>query len=91
LGLFKLPALLSLEIATQPSVASDITPWLPSLVGFGLRRAELAAVQVEDVQQREEHCVFADLSRCRPRLGAPDSKAYKEAEAEKAWRRLLAL
>jgi site-specific recombinase XerC len=31
------------------------------VLGCGLRRAELAAVQVEDVQQREEHWVFADL------------------------------
>jgi site-specific recombinase XerD len=31
------------------------------LLGCGLRRAELAAVQVEDVQQREEHWLFADL------------------------------
>jgi site-specific recombinase XerD len=31
------------------------------LLGCGLRRAKLAAVQVEDVQQREERWVFADL------------------------------
>jgi site-specific recombinase XerD len=31
------------------------------LLGCGLRRAELAAVQVADLQQREEHWVFADL------------------------------
>lgn len=31
------------------------------LLGCGLRRAELAAAQVEDLQQREEHWVFADL------------------------------
>jgi integrase len=31
------------------------------LLGCGLRRAELAAGQVADLQQREEHWVFADL------------------------------
>jgi integrase len=31
------------------------------LLGCGLRRAELAAAQVQDVQQREDHWVFADL------------------------------
>jgi site-specific recombinase XerD len=31
------------------------------LLGCGLRRAELAAVTVQDVQQRVEHWVFADL------------------------------
>jgi integrase len=31
------------------------------LLGCGLRRAELAAVLVEDLQQWEEHWVFADL------------------------------
>jgi integrase len=31
------------------------------LLGCGLRRAELAALGVQDLQQREEHWVFADL------------------------------
>jgi site-specific recombinase XerD len=31
------------------------------LLGCGLRRAELAAVTMQDLQQREEHWVFADL------------------------------
>jgi integrase len=31
------------------------------LLGCGLRRAELAAVQVQDLQRREDHWVFADL------------------------------
>jgi site-specific recombinase XerD len=31
------------------------------LLGCGLRRAELAAVRVDDLQRREEHWVFADL------------------------------
>jgi integrase len=31
------------------------------LLGCGLRRAELASVTVQDLQQREEHWVFADL------------------------------
>ena len=31
------------------------------LLGCGLRRAELAAVKVGDLQRREEHWVFADL------------------------------
>ena len=31
------------------------------LLGCGLRRAELAALTVQDLQQREEHWVFADL------------------------------
>lgn len=32
-----------------------------TLLGCGLRRAELATVTVEDLQRREEHWVFADL------------------------------
>ena len=31
------------------------------LLGCGLRRAELAAVTLADLQRREEHWVFADL------------------------------
>jgi integrase len=31
------------------------------LIGCGLRRAELAALKVEDFQVREERCVIADL------------------------------
>jgi integrase len=31
------------------------------LLGCGLRRAELATVSVQDLQQRKEHWVFADL------------------------------
>jgi integrase len=31
------------------------------LLGCGLRRAEAAALCVQDLQQREEHWVFADL------------------------------
>jgi site-specific recombinase XerD len=31
------------------------------LLGCGLRRAEVAALRVQDLQQREEHWVFADL------------------------------
>jgi len=31
------------------------------LLGFGLRRAELAEVSLHDLQQREDHWVFADL------------------------------
>ena len=34
---------------------------LAVLLGCGLRRAELAATTVQDLQQREEHWVFADL------------------------------
>jgi site-specific recombinase XerC len=34
---------------------------LAVLLGCGLRRAELAATTVRDLQQREEHWVFADL------------------------------
>jgi integrase len=34
---------------------------LAILLGCGLRRAELAALRVEDIQQREEHWVIADL------------------------------
>jgi len=33
-----------------------------ALLGCGLRRAELAAAQVQDQQQPEEHWVFADLT-----------------------------
>jgi integrase len=31
------------------------------LIGCGLRRAELLALQIESIQQREEHWVIADL------------------------------
>jgi integrase len=34
---------------------------LAILLGCGLRRAELTAMRVEDIQQREEHWVIADL------------------------------
>ncbi len=34
---------------------------LAILLGCGLRRAELAASRVEDIQQREKHWVIADL------------------------------
>ena len=34
---------------------------LTILLGCGLRRAELSALRVEDIQQREEHRVIADL------------------------------
>ena len=34
---------------------------LAILLGCGLRRAELSALRVEDIQQREEHRVIADL------------------------------
>jgi integrase len=34
---------------------------LAILLGCGLRRAELTALKVEDIQQREEHWVIADL------------------------------
>src|SRR5271166_5423975 len=34
---------------------------LAILLGCGLRRAELTALRVEDIQQREEHRVIADL------------------------------
>jgi len=46
------------------------------LIGCGLRRAELLALQLEFIQQREEHWVIADLvgkadmcERCPSRLG----------------------
>jgi integrase len=42
------------------SGASEITPWSPSCLGAACG-AELAAAQVKDLQQREEHWVFADL------------------------------
>ncbi|MFY9938312.1 MAG: site-specific integrase [Silvibacterium sp.] len=34
---------------------------LAILLGRGLRRGELTALRVEDIQQREEHWVIADL------------------------------
>jgi len=34
---------------------------LAILLGCGLRRAELTALRVEDIQRREAHCVIADL------------------------------
>ena len=34
---------------------------LTILLGCGLRRAELTALRAEDIQQREEHWVIADL------------------------------
>jgi site-specific recombinase XerD len=46
------------------------------LLGCGLRRAELAALSVQELQKREEHWIFADLvgkgdiyERCRFRIG----------------------
>src|SRR5437763_11252197 len=36
-------------------------PMVAVLLGCGLRRAELAAAQLQEVQQREDHWVFADL------------------------------
>ena len=34
---------------------------LALMLGCGLRRAEVAALRIEDVQQREEHWIIADL------------------------------
>ena len=45
----------------QASEASGTIATLAILLGCGLRRAELTALRVEDIQQREEHWVIADL------------------------------
>ena len=44
-----------------PSVISGTGPLLPFCFGCGLRRAELAVLKLDDVQQREDHRVIADL------------------------------
>ena len=38
-----------------------IDPFLAMLLGCGLRRAEVAKLQVRDLQQREEHWAVVDL------------------------------
>jgi len=51
-----------LESAT-PSTARELRDhsMVAMLIGCGLRRAELLALRVESIQQREEHWVIADL------------------------------
>jgi site-specific recombinase XerC len=49
------------------------------LLGCGLRRAELSADNIEDLQQREEHWVFADLigaTRLGRQIRAQDNSAF---------------
>lgn len=44
------------------------------LLGCGLRRAELASITMQDLQQREEHWVFAEFDRQRrPHSNCSDS------------------
>jgi site-specific recombinase XerD len=49
--------------SAAPSSARDLRDhaMVPMLIGCGLRRAELLALSVESIQQREEHWVIADL------------------------------
>jgi integrase len=51
-----------LECAT-PSTARELRDhaMVAMLIGCGLRRAELLALRIESIQQREEHWVIADL------------------------------
>jgi integrase len=46
------------------------------LIGCGLRRAELSALHLESIQQREEHWVIADLvgKAGHVRLDAPEGE-----------------
>jgi integrase len=49
------------------------------LIGCGLRRAELLALRVESIQQREEHWVIADLiGKGGPRAHRPHSHLGEE-------------
>jgi integrase len=49
--------------SAAPSSARDLRDhaMIAMLIGCGLRRAELLALRVESIQQREEHWVIADL------------------------------
>jgi integrase len=49
-----------LEVTT-PSSPREYHAMVAMLIGCGLRRAELLALQLESIQQREEHWVIADL------------------------------
>ena len=51
--------LLTADSASLRGKRDDAT--LAILLGCGLRRAELTALGVEDIQQREEHWVIANL------------------------------
>lgn len=46
--------------ATTPGTQGDYA-MVAVLLGWGLRRAETAGLAAEDLQQREEHWVIADL------------------------------
>ena len=54
-----------LESAT-PSTSRELRDhaMVAMLIGCGLRRAELLALSLESIQQREEHWVIADLVDC---------------------------
>jgi site-specific recombinase XerC len=54
------------------------------LLGCGLRRAELAAVTVQDLQQREGHWVFADLISRGSHMRAVPVPSWIEG-AVRAW------
>ena len=47
----------------EPSTARELRDhaMVAMLIGCGLRRAELLALSLESIQQREEHWVIADL------------------------------
>jgi integrase len=49
--------------SAPPSSAREVRnhAMVAMLIGCGLRRAELLALRVESIQQREEHWVIADL------------------------------
>jgi integrase len=52
-----------LLVCTVPSTACELRDhaMVAMLIGCGLRRAELLALRLESIQQREEHWVIADL------------------------------
>jgi integrase len=56
---------------------------LAILLGCGLRRAELTALRVEDIQQREEHWVIAGREGIDQRIKAPKHFRQRSARPEK--------
>lgn len=57
------------------------------LLGCGLRRAELIALRVEDIQQREEHWVIADLVGKGGHIQTIPVPDWMKAGVTPGWRR----